>query len=317
MKKILRLPSGVMRQSGFRAGIARGWRGPLLGLALLLAAPAAAFTPPDPALLASTYQGGETFKYEVSWLGIPAGELEMSVEKNPEQPGQFLLRVTARTKGLLDVIYPVEDRFVTVVDGDRRLPLRCFQDQQERGRLNKRLTIYDQQRRLVTYMKNDNPPEVYPVDGLVHNEFSAFFYMRSLRFAAGETPVVPTYADKKRHEVEVFVDNRETIPSSLMGDKVTFLVRPHLTFKGYYEKIGDPQVWLTDDRHRIPLLIKAKIIIGSLTGRLVEYHGPLGSFREAPPSPQAQPQPQSLAPGTTISTPDVTITIRGGDQPAP
>lgn len=316
MKKMLRPHNGGMRQSGLRAGIARGWRGLVLALALSLAVPAAAFTPPDPALLASTYQGGETFKYAVSWLGIPAGELDMSLEKNPEQPGQFLLRVTARTKGLLDVVYPVEDRFVTVVDGDRRLPLRCFQDQQERGRLNKRLTIYDQQRRLVTYMKNDNPPEVYPVDGLVHNEFSAFFYMRSLRFAAGETPVVPTYADKKRHEVGVFVDKRETIPS-IMGDKATLQVRPHLTFKGYYEKIGDPEVWLTDDQYRIPLLIKAKIIIGSLTGRLVEYHGPLGAFKEAPPPPQAQPQSQSLAPGTTISTPEVTITIRGGEQPAP
>lgn len=301
-----------MAPLGLWGGNARGWRGLLLGVALLLATPAVAFTPPDAALLASTYQGGEVFRYEVSWLGIPAGELEMSVEKSQEQPGQFLLRVTARTTGLLDVIYPVEDRFVTVVDGERRLPLRCFQDQQERGRLNKRLTIYDQQRRLVTYIKNDNPPEVYPVDGLLHNEFSAFFYMRSLGFAAGEVPVVPTFADKKRHEVEVFVDQRERIPS-LMGDKATLQVRPHLTFKGYYEKIGDPQVWLTDDRYRIPLLIKAKIIIGSLTGRLVEYHGPAGSFKEAP----SQPQPQSVAPGTTISTPDVTITIRGGGQAAP
>ena len=185
---------------------------------VLLAAPVAAFTPSDPALLATTYQGGEIFKYAVSWLGIPAGELEMRLEKNPEQAGQFLLRVTAKTSGLLYVIYPVEDRFVTVVSGERRLPLRSFQDQQERGRLNKRLYIYDQQRRLVTFIKNDNPSEVYPVDGPVHNEFSAFFYMRTLPFVAGEKTLVPTFADKKRHEVEVFVDNRETIPS-LMGER--------------------------------------------------------------------------------------------------
>jgi len=287
-----------------------------LTLALLLGSPVAAFTPPDPALLASAYQGGEAFKYAISWLGIPAGELDMSVEKNPEHPGQFLLRVTAKTTGLLDVIYPVEDRYIIVVEeGEQRLPLRCFQDQQERGRLNKRLTIYDQQRHLVTYMKNENPPEVSLIDGPVHNEFSAFFYMRSLNFTTDTHPMVPTFADKKRHQVEVLVDNRETIPS-FMGDKATIQVRPHLTFKGYYEKVGDPKVWLTDDQYRIPLLIKAKIVIGSLTGRLVEYHGPLGSFKEAP-QPEAQPQSQSLAPGTTISTPEVTITIRGGDQPTP
>ncbi|MEW6593757.1 MAG: DUF3108 domain-containing protein [Thermodesulfobacteriota bacterium] len=312
MKKKQRQENLPVEQQAARCSAARILWGVLAGV-VLLTAPAAAFTPPDPALLAATYQGGEVFRYAVSWLGIPAGELEMRIEKNPGQAGQFFLRVTARTTGVLDVIYPVEDRFVTVVEGERRLPLRCFQDQQERGRLNRRLYVYDQQRRLVTYMKNDNPPEVSQVDGPVHNEFSAFFYMRSLHFAAGEVPVVPTFADKKRHEVEVFVDRRETIPS-LMGDKATLQVRPHLTFKGYYEKMGDPQIWLTDDQHRIPLLIKAKIIIGSLTGRLIEYQGPLGSFKEVPPPSQAQPQP--IAPGTTISTPEVSITIRGSEQPA-
>lgn len=315
MKKIQENSGGAMGRPLGRAGNARGWWVLLLALAVPLVSPAAAFTPPDPAFLASTYQGGEILKYSVSWLGIPAGELDMAVERNPEQPGQFLLRVTARTAGLLGAIYPVEDRFVTVVEGERRLPVRSFQDQQERGRLNKRLYIYDQQRRLVTFIKNDNPAIVYPVDGPVHNEFSAFFYMRTLRFASGETPVVPTFADKKRHEVEVFVDTRETIPS-LMGEKATLQVRPHLTFKGLYEKLGDPQVWLTDDKYRIPLLIKAKIVIGSLTGRLVEYQGPLGSFKEAPPPPQPSPQPQSQAPAT-ISTPDVTITIRGSGEATP
>ncbi len=313
MKKNKTTAGHVTRRPGVRAGKARKlWVTLILAL---LAAPAAAFTPPDPALLASAYQGGETFKYAISWLGIPAGELDMSIEKSPDQPGRFLLRVTAKTTGVLDAVYPVEDRYLIVVEGERRLPLRCFQDQQERGRLNKRLTIYDQQHHLVTFMKNDNPPEVSLVDGPVHNEFSAFFYMRSLRFAVDEAPVVvPTFADKKRHEVEVFLDNRETIPS-LMGEKATLHVRPHLTFKGYYEKVGDPQVWLTDDQYRIPLLIKAKIIIGALTGRLVEYHGPMGSFKEAPPPPQ--PQSQALPPGTSITTPDVTITIRDNKQPPP
>lgn len=316
MRKKDRASRGPFGRLTFPVRNARGLWGLLLTLAVI-ASPAAAFTPPDPALLATTYQGGEMLRYAVSWLGIPAGELEMHIEKNPEQTGQFLLRVTARTTGLLDVVYPVEDRFLTVVEGERRLPLRCFQDQQERGRLNKRLTIFDQQRGLVTYMKNDNPPEVSQVDGLVHNEFSAFFYMRSLRFAGDANPVVPTFADKKRHEVEIFVDKRETLPS-LMGERATLQVRPHLTFKGYYEKIGDPQVWLTDDQYRVPLLIKAKIVIGSLTGRLIEYRGPLGYFKEEPPPPpqqQTQPVPEPRA--GTIATPDLTITIRGTGQPPP
>jgi len=65
---------------------------------------------------------------------------------------------------------------------------------------------------------------------------------------------------------------------SVLGKKNTIKVQPHLKFKGLYEKIGDPLVWLTDDAWRIPTKIQAKIVIGSLTAELVEYTGPAGKF---------------------------------------
>jgi len=250
--------------------------GALWGL-LVMESNVAALTPPSAELLASAYQGREFFRYSVTWLGIPAGELEMILEPQGRRGEQFLIRVMARTAGLLGAVYPVEDRFETLVEGTHRLPVRYAQDQQERGRRNRRLTTYDQERFTVTYVKNDQPPIVYTLDGPVHNEFSSFFFLRALPFPAGAPPVVPTFADKKRHEVKVFVDKRETIPS-LLGEKATVQVRPHLTFKGLYEKIGDPLIWLTDDAFRIPLRIEAKIVIGSLSGRFFPGTGALSVF---------------------------------------
>ena len=39
---------------------------------------------------------------------------------------------------------------------------------------------------------------------------------------------------------------------------------------GVLEKKGDVYIWLTDDEKRIPVLIKAKVVIGSLTMVLVD-----------------------------------------------
>ena len=235
-------------------------------------------TKPDEALLQTAYAGGETLRYRVSWLGITAGELVMQVRKIADSQEAFALEVTARSAGLLAVFYPVEDHFRTIVHGSMRLPSRHEMQQNEGRRVNSKITKYDQKKFLVSYRKNDEPADIYQVNGPMHNEFSSFFFMRALSFA-GEAPmIVPTFADKKRHEVVVTVEGKEE-QESVLGKKNTIKVQPHLKFKGLYEKIGDPFVWLTDDVWRIPAKIQAKIVIGSLTAELVEYTGPAGNFR--------------------------------------
>jgi hypothetical protein len=233
-------------------------------------------TEPDEALLQTAYAGGETLRYTVSWLGITAGELVMQVSKIGGSPETFAIEVTAKSAGMLAVFYPVEDRFRTIVQGRMRLPSRHEMQQKEGRRVNSKLTLYDQENFRVSYRKNDEAADIYQLDGPMHNEFSSFFFMRALSFT-GDAPMVPTFADKKRHEVVVGVEGREE-QESVLGTKSTIKVQPHLKFKGLYEKIGDPLVWLTDDAWRIPTKIKAKIVIGSLTAELVEYTGPSGHF---------------------------------------
>jgi len=235
-------------------------------------------TKPDAVLLKTTYAGGETLRYTVSWLGITAGEIVMQVRKIADSHETFALEVTARTAGMLEVFYPVEDQFRTIVQGPMRLPSRHEMQQKEGRRVNRKVTKYDQEKFRVSYRKNDEPAEIYQVNGQMQNEFSAFFFMRALSFAGDASMIVPTFADKKRHEVVVAVEGKEE-QESVLGKKKTIKVRPHLKFKGLYEKVGDPLVWLTDDAWRIPIRIQAKIVIGSLTADLVEYSGPAGNFR--------------------------------------
>ncbi|MGV1098776.1 DUF3108 domain-containing protein [Thiovibrio sp. JS02] len=225
---------------------------------------------PDEDLLATAYGGGEQLRYRVSWLGLTAGELFMEIRRLPGETEQYALEVIAKSAGLLAVFYPIEDRFLTIVEGRQRLPVLHEMDQREGRRENRKLTLYDQETYVVTYQKNEEEPEVYQLDGPAHNEFSSFFFLRALGFSDAAEIVVPTFADKKRHEVVVSLEGGEEI-DTVFGRKKTVKVQPHLKFKGLYEKVGDPLIWLTDDARRIPVRIEARIVIGSLTSRLVEY----------------------------------------------
>ena len=44
-----------------------------------------------------------------------------------------------------------------------------------------------------------------------------------------------------------------------------------MKFSGLYDKRGDTVVWYTDDVCRVPVQVNSKLIIGSLTARLVAY----------------------------------------------
>ena len=260
----------------------------LLLIALWLSAPvltaSAAATIPaaDTRLLQQTYTREETLLYEIRWMGLKAGELAIQLTPDKQTPEQFSIRVKAQSTGLLEVLYPVDDNFETIVSGPDRLPTRYSIDLHEGRRRNKKLTTYDQQLGIIIYRRNEDAAEKYKISGPAYNEFSSFMIMRALPLVIGRELMVPTFADKKRHEVKVRVEAREKV-KSIFGKIDSIRVRPQLPFKGLYQKTDSPVIWLSDDTARIPLKIKAKIVIGSLTAQLVEYTG----WKELPAPEQA------------------------------
>jgi hypothetical protein len=240
---------------------------------------AAAETPPlglpDPSLLRSAYGGDETFQYDVSWSGgIKIGELRLRITRTAKDQDSFEIHARVTDYGAFRFFYPVDDTFVTLVQGEQRLPVRYEVEQKEgRGYKAHRLTLYDQEGNRVRYRKNDEPEKKFSVAGRVHNEFSSFFFTRVLPFAPNTSVIVPTFADEKRHEVVVIPREWTHFDETLLGPVNVIEVLPRMTFKGLYDKSGDTVIWFTDDACRVPVRIRSKILIGSLTAELVAYHG--------------------------------------------
>ena len=47
---------------------------------------------------------------------------------------------------------------------------------------------------------------------------------------------------------------------------------------GIFKHEGRLTVWLTDDRVRLPVMMKSKVVVGSITAELTEYR--LGSLEQ-------------------------------------
>lgn len=228
-------------------------------------------------LLPVAYSGTERFVYDISWTGgLKLGELHLEIRPVEGEDESYELYALVTTKGsFFDNIYPVHDIHVTKVRGQERLPYH-YEVWQKEGYSYEahRVTAYDQEKGRILYRKNNGQPVEYMVRGKTHNEFSAFFASRLMGFQSGVSFLVPTFADRKRVEVEVKVTGKRHFDRTFLGLVDTYEITPILKFQGLYDKRGDTVIWYTDDECRVPVQITSKIAIGSLTGTLQSYENP-------------------------------------------
>ncbi len=225
-------------------------------------------------LLPIGYSGDEFFKYDVFWSGgIKIGEVRLTVSSAADSEESYSIEVHVTTKGgAVHWFYPINDRYLTLVRGHKRLPYYYEMWQKEGKKYEAhRVMFFDQAKGEIIYRKNEDPEIKYVFDGDANNEFSAFLNSRLMEFELDKPFLVPTFADKKVTKVSVYPRKEEHLENTVIGDVDTMLIMPIMNFKGLYDKQGDTIIWYTHDECRVPVKINSKIVIGSLTAQLTEY----------------------------------------------
>ena len=231
----------------------------------------------DKDLITTIYSGNEKFRYDISYTGgVKLGELFLSVDPSEDKEDGFIINSRVTTdNGMFSRIYPIEDVHVTKVKGPQRLP-HHYEVWQKEGYSYEahRVFRFRQNKGKVLYQHNDKPVEVFKVKMPIHNEFSSFFASRLMAFIPGEPFLVPTFADEKRNEVVVMVRGSEVMKKTILGDIDTMVVEPIMEFSGLYDKRGDTVIWYSNDECRVPVKVNSKLVLGSLTAKLVSYRNP-------------------------------------------
>jgi hypothetical protein len=232
----------------------------------------------DRELVPTAYSGGERFRYDISYTGgLKLGELYLKLDACAEdKPDCYIIHARVTTDdGLFEKIYPIEDLHVTQVSGPERLPFHYEVWQKEGYNYEAhRVVIYEQDKGEVHYTLNEGPVEIYEVGRAIQNEFSSFFASRVMELIPGKPFVVPTFADDRRNEVVVMVREPVILEKTVLGDVSAVVVEPIMKFSGLYDKRGDTVIWYTDDVCRVPVQVNSKLLLGSLTARLVAYQNP-------------------------------------------
>lgn len=245
---------------------ARSWRrrGPLIALVTLLVlflnlpGPATALTVP------------EKLTYELSWTGITAGTATQEIR---EENDTLRIVSTARSADWLSVFFRIEDRIETTLLKALTSHLGTPQHYRMKIREGKhrrdREILFDAGQAKAFYTDHLNGEKaVIPINDHTYDIYSSFFYIRFAPLEVGKSVFVTILDGKEVYDLEVRVLRREKVKTNA-GEVTAFLLKPLVKKEGIFENKGDIYFWISDDARRLPVKIRAKVIIGSITGTLV------------------------------------------------
>ena len=89
-------------------------------------------------------------------------------------------------------------------------------------------------------------------------------------YEIGKSYMIDNFIDGKLFTTEVKVVKKETIDVEA-GTFDCIVVEPLLTSAGVFKHEGSLKVWLTDDRLKMPVMMKSKVLVGSITAELTNF----------------------------------------------
>jgi hypothetical protein len=96
------------------------------------------------------------------------------------------------------------------------------------------------------------------------------YYVRTLPLSVGQSIAIANNTDGKNYPllVKVLGEERVTVEA---GTFDCLVVEPFLRYPGIFQQKGRVKIWVTNDRYKIPVLVKSKVIIGEVSAVLKEY----------------------------------------------
>ena len=210
---------------------------------------------------------GEKLTFDVNYGFINAGTATMEVVRLVEWEGRpcYQIVTRARSNSFFSAIYPVEDSIESIMDAVGLFSWRFTKRLREGSYRADRQYAFDQRNHTVVYKDS-----TYTVPPFVQDAISTFYYVRTQPLEVGKTVAVDAFVDGRQLKMEVRVLRKERITVQA-GTFDCVVVEPMTEAVGVFKHEGRLKVWLTDDRVHMPVMMKSKLVIGSITVQLTSF----------------------------------------------
>ena len=231
------------------------------------------------------YQDGETIFYKVAYnwgfIWVNAGEAMFKVEKKKidgNDAYHFLANGTSLKKW--DWIYRVRDTYESFIDMDALRPLR-FRRKTLEGKYSVNNAYEFDHEKGKIYATTENSKKPVSVDTVnlppcTFDVLSMIYEARNIdyqQYRKNDKIPITLIIDGKIYDLHIRYLGKEILKTREKETYRCFKFKPLLVEGTLFSGGENMTVWVTDDQNRIPVLIEAKILVGSVKAYLSKTYG--------------------------------------------
>ncbi|MEX2483689.1 MAG: DUF3108 domain-containing protein [Brumimicrobium sp.] len=232
-----------------------------------------------PTIQSKSFESGEKLRYRVTYGVMDAGEAILTVKETSKKGANgrplYHVKGEGKTLGAFNLFYKVEDIYESYIDKTGGFPWLFLRDVNEGGyEINQEYTFKQDKQKVITGGKE------YKVPVGIQDMISSFYFARTLDFKnmkVGDETEFKCFMDEEIWPLKVRFVGVEEIKIR-KGTFECMKFQPVVQEGRYFENDDDVEFWVTNDVNRIPVLVKAKIPVGTVKMHLVEWEGLVGDL---------------------------------------
>ncbi len=231
------------------------------------------------------FKDGEWFRFRISYSGwMKAGEATLKVDETTLE-GKPVYHVTGKgkTTGAIRLFFKVKDRYESYFDRDQLIPYKFIRDINEGGHTKNIEILFDQEnnKALVNNIKHKRQ-KVFDTRPNVQDMVSTFYYLRNnldvRTLEIGDEVRTDMFFDEENYGFKIKYLGEETLRTKF-GKVKCLKFRPYVMAGRVFKEEESLTLWVSADKNRIPLRIKADLAIGSLRADLDAFKGLRHQFK--------------------------------------
>jgi hypothetical protein len=228
------------------------------------------------------YKDGEFLKFRINYGLLNAGFASLEIKKhNFDGKPEYYVIGDGYTTGMVNLFFPVKDDYQTYFNPKTLEPRRFIRNISEGGyKKNKEIFFDIPNKKAKVFNYKHNWEKSFSTPQEVQDMLSSLYYLRSLNFdtlKVGDSIILNVFYDEENNKIKLVFKGREVI-NTKWGKVKTVIFSPMVETGRVFKNEESVTLWMSDDKNKIPIKIKAAILVGSLKAELIEYNGLANPF---------------------------------------
>ena len=210
--------------------------------------------------------GKETLSYLIEWRLFNAGRARIELETLGQPRPGYQVQLKLESTGIVSKLCKVDDSYVASLNSSycaQTLEMSVHEGKRER----EVKVTFDPETKKASYLERDKTrndavilQQEADMPPCVHDLVGGIFFLRTLSLEPGQSVQVPVSDGKKSVMAKVEAQAREDVKTPA-GTFKTVRYEIYLFNGVLYKRSAHLNVWLTDDRRKLPVQIRVRMTI--------------------------------------------------------